>query len=256
MRGLSGKVAIVTGGASGIGEAIVLRMAEEGCKVALFDINLEAAQSVAQKSQDSGAAGSVTPFVTDITNLEAVESSVEKVEAELGPIYILINNAGWDKPAPFLSTGPDLWQKIVSLNLMGPINLHSAVCKRMAERNEGRVINVASDAGRVGTSNEAVYSACKGGTIAFGKSMARELARNNVLVNTVCPGPTDTPAMAAVVGSGPEAEKWKESMARGIPLRRMAKPDDYPGMIAFLGSDDAAYITGQTFSVSGGLNMV
>lgn len=256
MKGLNGKVAIVTGGASGIGEAIVLRLAEEGCKVALFDINLEAAQNVAQQAKDSGASGSVSPYVTDITSLEAVEVSVGKVEDELGPIWMLVNNAGWDKPAPFLSTKPDLWQKIINLNLYGPLNLHAAVCKRMAERNGGRVINIASDAGRVGTSNEAVYSACKGGTIAFSKSMARELARNNVLVNTVCPGPTDTPAMAAVVGSGEEAQKWKDSMAKGIPLRRMAQPGDYPGMVAFLGSDDAAYITGQSISISGGLNMV
>jgi 2-hydroxycyclohexanecarboxyl-CoA dehydrogenase len=126
----------------------------------------------------------------------------------------------------------------------------------MAERGGGRVINIASDAGRVGTSHEAVYSACKGGTIAFSKSMARELARQNVLVNTVCPGPTDTPAMAEVVGSGADAEKWKESMARGIPLRRMGQPDDYPGLVAFLGSEDAGFITGQTISVSGGLTMV
>jgi 2-hydroxycyclohexanecarboxyl-CoA dehydrogenase len=255
LKGLTGKVAIVTGGASGIGEAIVLRLAEEGCKVALFDINLEAAQGVAKKAEDAGFAGSVSPYVTDITSLDAVEASVDKTESELGPIWMLVNNAGWDKPAPFLSTGPDLWQKIVSLNLMGPINLHAAVCKRMAERKEGRVINVASDAGRVGTSNEAVYSACKGGTIAFTKSMARELARNNVLVNAVCPGPTDTPAMAAVVGTGPEAEKWKESMARGIPLRRMAQASDYPGLIAFLGTEDASYMTGQAISISGGLTM-
>jgi|TARA_Y100001936_G_scaffold254054_1_gene324149 2-hydroxycyclohexanecarboxyl-CoA dehydrogenase len=254
LKGLSGKVAIVTGGGSGIGEAIVLRLAEEGCKVALFDINLDAANAVAKAASNS--AGSVTPYMTDITSLDAVETSVEKVEAELGPIWMLVNNAGWDKPAPFLTTGPDLWTKIINLNLYGPINLHAAVCKRMAERSEGRVINVASDAGRVGTSNEAVYSACKGGTIAFSKSMARELARNNVLVNTVCPGPTDTPAMAAVVGTGEEAQKWKDSMARGIPLRRMAQPTDYPGIIAFLGSDDAAYMTGQTISVSGGLSMV
>ena len=133
--------------------------------------------------------------------------------------------------------------------------MHHAVCTRMAERGEGRVINIASDAGRVGTSNEAVYSACKGGTIAFSKSMARELARKNILVNSVCPGPTDTPAMAAVVGSGADAEKWKDSMARGVPLRRMGQPDDYPGIVAFLGSDDAGYITGQTISVSGGLSM-
>lgn len=255
MKGLSGKIAIVTGGGSGIGEAIVLRLAAEGCHVALFDINPEASAAVAEKSKAAGAAGSVVPFMTDITDLNAVETSVAKVEAELGPIWLLVNNAGWDKPAPFLTTGPDLWQKIISLNLLGPINLHSAVCKRMVERKGGRVVNVASDAGRVGTSNEAVYSACKGGTIAFTKSMARELARSNILVNAVCPGPTDTPAMAAVVGTGEEAEKWKESMARGIPLRRMAQPEDYPGMIAFLGSDDAAYMTGQAISISGGLTM-
>ncbi|MGB1906222.1 MAG: SDR family NAD(P)-dependent oxidoreductase [Spongiibacter sp.] len=255
MKGLTGKVAIVTGGGSGIGEAIVLRLAEEGCKVALFDINSDAAAAVAEKSRAAGAAGSVSPYLADITSLDAVEAAVEKVESELGPVWMLVNNAGWDQPAPFLSTGPELWQKIVNLNLFGPINLHAAVCKRMAERNEGRVVNVASDAGRVGTSNEAVYSACKGGTIAFSKSMARELARNNILVNAVCPGPTDTPAMAAVAGTGPEAEKWKQSMARGIPLRRMAQPEDYPGMIAFLGSDDAGYITGQAISISGGLTM-
>lgn len=255
MKGLTGKVAVVTGGGSGIGEAIVLRLADEGCKVALFDINGEAAAAVAEKAKAAGASGSVSPYIADITSLDAVESAVERVEAELGPIWMLVNNAGWDQPAPFLKTGPELWQKIVNLNLFGPINLHAAVCKRMAERNEGRVVNVASDAGRVGTSNEAVYSACKGGTIAFSKSMARELARNNVLVNAVCPGPTDTPAMAAVAGTGPEAEKWKQSMARGIPLRRMAQPEDYPGMIAFLGSDDAGYITGQAISISGGLTM-
>ena len=253
MKGLNGKVAIVTGGGSGIGEAIVLRLAEEGCKVALFDINGAAAEQVAAKA--SSAAGSVTPFIADITNMNAVEAAVAQVEETLGPIWMLVNNAGWDQITPFLKTTPELWQKIINLNLYGPIHMHAAVCKRMAERNAGRVINVASDAGRVGTSHEAVYSACKGGTIAFGKSIARELARNNVLVTSVCPGPTDTPAMAAVAGTGEEAQKWKDSMARGIPLRRMGKADDYAGIIAFLGSDDADYITGQTISVSGGLTM-
>ena len=250
MKGLKGKVAVVTGGASGIGEAIVLRLAEEGCKVALFDINPDSAQKVADV-----AAGEVQIYKTDITDAGNVESSVTAVEEELGPIYIMVNCAGWDKPAPFLDTEPELWQKIVNLNLFGPLHMHYAVCKRMAERKEGRVINIASDAGRVGTSNEAVYSACKGGTIAFTKSMARELARSNVLVNCICPGPTDTPAMAEVVGSGPDAEKWKESMARGKPLRCMGQASDYPGLSVFLGSDDASYITGQTFSISGGLSM-
>jgi 2-hydroxycyclohexanecarboxyl-CoA dehydrogenase len=250
MKGLEGKVIIVTGGASGIGEAIVRRLSADGANVALFDVNETAAQAVAGDCQ-----GDVTFFHADITSLEAVEAAVEGVETQLGPIWMMVNCAGWDQPAPFLSTGPELWQKIISLNLYGPIHMHYAVCKRMAARNEGRVVNIASDAGRVGTSNEAVYSACKGGTIAFTKSMARELARNNILVNAVCPGPTDTPAMAAVVGTGEQAEKWKDSMARGIPLRRMGQPDDYAGIVAFLGTEDAGYITGQAFSVSGGLTM-
>ena len=250
MKGLSGKIAIVTGGASGIGEAIVMRLVEEGCRVALFDINQQAGEAVATE-----AGGEVKVFKTDITSMESVEGSVAAVEESMGPVWMLVNCAGWDAPSPFLSQGPELWQKIINLNLYGPLYMHHAVCTRMAARGEGRVINIASDAGRVGTSNEAVYSACKGGTIAFTKSMARELARNNVLVNAVCPGPTDTPAMAAVVGSGADAEKWKDSMARGVPLRRMGQPGDYPGIVAFLGSDDAGYITGQTVSVSGGLSM-
>lgn len=250
MNDLKDKVVVVTGGASGIGGAIVQRMAKEGAKVALFDINQEAADKMIASCE-----GDVTFFHANITSMEAVETAVAAVEDQLGPIWMLVNCAGWDSPAPFLKTTPDLWEKIISLNLYGPIYMHYAVCKRMAERNEGRVVNIASDAGRVGTSNEAVYSACKGGTIAFTKSMARELARNNVLVNAVCPGPTDTPAMAAVVGTGEEAQKWKDSMARGIPLKRMGQPEDYAGIVAFLGSEDASYITGQSVSVSGGLSM-
>lgn len=250
MKGLKDKVVIVTGGASGIGGAIVKRMGEEGAKVALFDINPEAGEKMAASCE-----GDITFFQADITSMDAVETAVAAVENDLGPVWMLVNCAGWDKPAPFLSTTPDLWEKIISLNLYGPIHMHYAVCKRMAERNEGRVVNIASDAGRVGTSNEAVYSACKGGTISFTKSMARELSRNNVLVNAVCPGPTDTPAMAAVVGTGEEAQKWKDSMARGIPLRRMGLAEDYAGIVAFLGTEDASYITGQAISVSGGLTM-
>ncbi|MBR9909980.1 MAG: SDR family oxidoreductase [Gammaproteobacteria bacterium] len=250
MKDLENKVVVVTGGGSGIGEAIVKRLASDGAKVALFDINVEAGNKVVEASE-----GDITVFQADITNLDAVESAVADVEQKLGPIWMLVNCAGWDKPAPFLSTEPELWQKIINLNLYGPLHMHYAVCKRMATRNEGRVVNIASDAGRVGTSNEAVYSACKGGTISFTKSMARELSRNNILVNAICPGPTDTPAFAQVVGSGEEAVKWKDSMARGIPLRRLGAPQDYAGIVAFLGTEDASYITGQTISVSGGLTM-
>lgn len=250
MKGLAGKTAIVTGGGSGIGEAIVMRLAQEGCRVALFDINAKAGEEVAVAAE-----GEVVVFKTDITNFDAVQGSVAAAEEALGPVWMLVNCAGWDAPSPFLTQEPELWHKIINLNLYGPLYMHYAVCKRMSARGEGRVINIASDAGRVGTSNEAVYSACKGGTISFTKSMARELAKTNVLVNAICPGPTDTPAMEAVVGSGPEAAKWKESMARGVPLRRMGAPGDYPGIVAFLGSEDAGYITGQTISVSGGLSM-
>jgi 2-hydroxycyclohexanecarboxyl-CoA dehydrogenase len=157
---------------------------------------------------------------------------------------------------PFLSTDPSLWDKIIRINLYGPLNLHHAVCRRMVERNAGRIVNIASDAARVGTSDEAVYSACKGGLISFTKSVARELARKNVLLNVVCPGPTNTPMMAAVLGEGEQAIKWKDAMVRGIPLRRMGEPEDYAGIVAFLASDDSSYLTGQTISVSGGMNMI
>ena len=250
MNGLQGKVVVVTGGASGIGAAIVRRLAAEGAQVALFDVNESAAETMV-----SAGEGKVTFFHADITNLKAVEVAVDGVESQLGPIWMLVNCAGWDQPAPFLSTGPELWSKIIELNLYGPIHMHYAVGQRMTSRNEGRIVNIASDAARVGTSNEAVYSACKGGTIAFTKSMARELARHNILINAVCPGPTDTPAMEAVVGTGEQAQRWKDSLARGIPLRRMGQPDDYAGIVAFLGTEDACYITGQAISVSGGLTM-
>lgn len=168
----------------------------------------------------------------------------------------LVNNAGWDQPAPFLSTDSTLWNKIIAINLMGPLNMHKAVCPSMTQRGGGRVVNIASDAARVGTATEAVYSACKGGIIAFTKSVARELARNNVLLNAVCPGPTNTPMMQQVLGTGEQAVKWKDAMVRGIPLKRMGEPEDYAGIVAFLASSDAGYITGQTISVSGGLNMI
>ena len=162
----------------------------------------------------------------------------------------------WDQPAPFLATDRTLWDKIIRITLYGPLNTHKAVAPAMVKRGAGRIINIASDAARVGTSNEAVYSACKGGLISFTKSVARELASKGVLLNVVCPGPTNTPMMASVLGEGEQALKWKDAMVRGIPLKRMGEPEDYAGLVAFLASDDAAYITGQTYSVSGGMNMI
>jgi 2-hydroxycyclohexanecarboxyl-CoA dehydrogenase len=251
LRGLSGKTAIVTGGAQGIGRAITLRLAEEGCKVAIFDLKLEVAE---QTARDAGAAARV--WTVDIGDRAAVEAAVAEVERDLGPVWLLVNNAGWDKPMPFLKTDRDLWDRIIRINLYGPLNMHQAVCAGMAARGTGRVVTIASDAARVGTSGEAVYSACKGGMVAFTKSMARELARNGVLLNAVCPGPTNTPMMQEVMGSGEQAVKWQQAMVRGIPLRRMGEPEDYAGIVAFLASDDGRYITGQTISVSGGMNMI
>lgn len=250
MRGLKGKTAIVTGGAGGIGSAICRRLAEEGCKVGVFDLRADAAAKLAAEINNGASAHAV-----DITDHAAVAKGVAEFEATCGPTDILVNNAGWDKFAYFLDTDPALWEQIIAINLKGPINLHHAVLKGMQQRRQGRVVNIASDAGRVGSSMEAVYSACKGGIISFTKTMAREMARSNITVNCVCPGPTETPLLAQFFGEGEQGQKAAEGMKRGIPLKRLGKPDDLPGIIAFLSSDDAAYITGQVISVSGGLTM-
>jgi 2-hydroxycyclohexanecarboxyl-CoA dehydrogenase len=253
MRGLKDKVAIVTGGGQGIGRALSLRLAQEGCKVAIFDLKPEAG---AETAKLAGAGVTIKTYGLDVGDYAAVKEAVGKVEAELGPIWALVNNAGWDKPMPFLATDQALWDKIIRINMMGPLNTHHVVAPLMVGRRGGRIINIASDAARVGTSNEAVYSACKGGLISFTKSFARELASKGVLLNAVCPGPTNTPMMASVLGEGEQAVKWKDAMVRGIPLKRMGEPEDYAGIVAFLASDDAAFMTGQTISVAGGMNMI
>jgi 2-hydroxycyclohexanecarboxyl-CoA dehydrogenase len=252
LRGLKDKVAVVTGGGQGIGRALTLRLAEEGCKVAIFDLKLEAAK----ETEKLAGGATVRSYELDVGDYAAVSAAVAKVESDLGPIWALVNNAGWDHPAPFLSTDQALWDRIIRINLYGPLNTHHVVAPLMVARKGGRIINIASDAARVGTSNEAVYSACKGGLISFTKSVARELATKGVLLNAVCPGPTNTPMMATVLGEGEQAVKWKDAMVRGIPLKRMGEPDDYAGIVAFLASDDASFITGQTISVAGGMNMI
>jgi 2-hydroxycyclohexanecarboxyl-CoA dehydrogenase len=253
VRGLSDKVAIVTGGGSGIGRAISVRLAEEGMRVAILDLNAQSAGATAEGIRAAG--GRVHVEGCDICDYEAVKRAVAGVEEHLGPIYTLVNNAGWDTPMPFLKTAPDFWQKVIAINYLGPVNVTHAVVSLMAKRNTGRVIFIASDAGRVGSSGEVVYSGCKGATISFAKALAREVARNNVLLNCVCPGPTNTPAMDAFVGTGEQGQKIRDAMVRGVPLGRIGEPTDYPGLVAFLASDDASFVTGQTISVSGGLTM-
>jgi 2-hydroxycyclohexanecarboxyl-CoA dehydrogenase len=251
MRGLVGKRVIVTGGAGGIGRATCLRLAEEGCAVGVFDRDGDGARQVA--AQCSGPAARA--FGVDITDPAEVEAAVAAFERELGPVDGLANVAGWDKGANFLDTDRELWDRVIQINLYGPLNVHKAVLSRMVAHGGGRVVNVASDAGRVGSSGEAVYAACKGGIIAFTKTLARELARSGITLNVLCPGPTDTPLFEGFTQDMPGGDKLKEGLARAIPLRRLGRPDDYPGMIAFLLSDDAAFMTGQTISISGGLTM-
>lgn len=254
MRGLKGKTAIVTGAGSGIGKAIALRLASEGVSVGVFDIRAEgAAETVAAVEAAGGKALAVT---CDITDYQACVQAVAQFEERVGAgTDILVNNAGWDTPMPFLKTDEAFWKKVVAINYFGPLHMTHAVGQGMSARKSGRIVNIASDAGRVGSSGEVVYSGCKGATIAFGKALAREVARNNITINTVCPGPTDTPAMDAFVGSGEQGQKIRDAMVRGVPLGRIGVPDDYPGLVAFLASDDASFMTGQTISVSGGLSM-
>ena len=251
MRGLAGRRVLLTGGASGIGRATAIRLAQEGCSVGIVDIDEAGARETVGQCEGRGYA-----FRADISDRGQVERAVAAFESEAGPVELLANIAGWDVMQSFLETEPALWDRIIRINLYGPLHMHHVVVRGMAERGFGRVLNVASDAGRVGSSGEAVYSACKGGIIAFTKTLARELARRGVTLNVLCPGPTDTPLFDAFRSASPDAVKVGEALARAIPLRRIGRPDDYPGIIAFLLSDDAAYITGQTISVSGGLTMV
>lgn len=253
MRGLKDKVALVTGAASGIGLAIAKRLAEEGMLVGVMDINAEAAAKAAAEIRAAG--GRAEAEACDITSVEGVKSAVAAIESRLGPTWALVNNAGWDTPIPFLKTTPDFWQKIISINYFGPVNMTHAVASGMVQRGGGRIVFIASDAGRVGSAGEVVYSGCKGATIAFAKAFAREVARKNVLLNCVCPGPTNTPSMDAFAGTGEEGKKIREALVRGVPLGRIGEPDDYAGMVAFLASDDGAFMTGQSISVSGGLTM-
>jgi 2-hydroxycyclohexanecarboxyl-CoA dehydrogenase len=253
MRGLEGKAAIVTGGGGGIGGAICQRLGESGARVGVFDLDGSAAERTASALTAKGTTAKA--YEVDITDHAAVSRAVAAFEQDIGPTDVLVNNAGWDRFAYFLTTEPDLWRKIIAINLEGPINLHHAVLKGMQARRSGRVVNIASDAGRVGSSMEAVYSGAKGGIIAFTKTMAREMARANVTLNVVCPGPTETPLLEALTGAGDQGARIHEGLKRAIPLGRLGQPEDVAGMVAFLASDEAAYITGQVISVSGGLTM-
>jgi len=244
-----GKIALITGGASGIGAATARRLAAEGAKVAVGDLNDEGARSIAAELDGF-------PCHLDVTDTDSVKAAVDEVGSELGPIDVLINNAGTDLFSFFVKTDPGLWDFVLAVNLRGVLAVTHAVLPGMQERRSGAIVNVASEAGRVGSQGSAVYSAAKAGVIGFTKAIARESARYRVRVNAVAPGPIETPLLnAAPTVLGEIGERLKQGMVNATLMGRSGEPEEVAASIAFLASDDASYVTGQTLNVSGGLSM-
>jgi 2-hydroxycyclohexanecarboxyl-CoA dehydrogenase len=241
------KLAVVTGAASGIGRATAATLAAQGAKVIVADINAEAGGETAAELRKQGRQAEF--LAVDMTDPKSIAAFAETVQQRHGAVDVLVNAAGWGRTAPFWEGTPEFWDKLIALNFVGPMLLTKALLPKMMERGSGRIVNVASDAGRVGSLGETVYSGTKGGLIAFTKSLARELARYKINVNCVCPGPTDTPLMAAV------PEKVKDALIKAIPLRRLGQPQEVADAIAFFAGRHSDYITGQVLSVSGGLTM-
>lgn len=247
------RVVIVTGGGGGIGSAVCQGFAAEGAAVAVLDRAADPARAVADTI--TGQGGRALAVECDITERTSVDAGVARVIDELGPVDVLVNNAGWDLFVPFLDTQPDDWARLIDINLVGALHLHHAVLPSMVARGTGRVVSVSSDAARVGSSGEAVYAACKAGLIAFAKTLAREHARHGITFNVVCPGPTDTALLSTVTDAAASPEKLREAFRRAIPMGRLGQPDDLVAAILFFASDGAGFVTGQVLSVSGGLTM-
>jgi 2-hydroxycyclohexanecarboxyl-CoA dehydrogenase len=250
---MSKRVALVTGGAQGIGRGIARSLGEQGFRVAVADLNLELAQQTAKEIGADG--GTATAVSIDVTDTGSVTAAVRSVEAEFGPVEVAVNNAGFDDFMPFVKTTEEFWDRILDVNFTGALRVIHTVVPGMLDRGFGRVINIGSDAGRVGSSLESVYSGAKGGIIAFTKTLAREVAAKGVTANTICPGPTDTPALRRFADGAGDAEKVIAGMTRAVPMRRLGTPEDIGPAVAFFASDGAGFITGQTLSVSGGLTM-
>lgn len=248
MQQLDGRVAFVTGAGRGIGRAIALRLAEAGARVAVTDADEATARAVAAECGE-GALG----LRVDVTDPASVRAAVARAEEVLGPIAVLVNNAGWDKMEPFLESTEETWDRVIAINLKGVLICVKAVLPGMVERGGGRIVSISSDAARVGSSGEAVYAAAKAGIIAFSKTVAREVARQQINVNVVCPGPTNTNLFREVAAANP---RLGDALKRAVPFGRLAEPDEIAAAVAFLASDDARFITGQTLSVSGGLTMI
>jgi len=245
---LKDKIAVVTGGASGIGRATAAALAEGGATVCIGDVAREGGEAAAAEIRKNG--GKAEYVHLDLTDAESIKSFVATVLQRLGRVDVLVNGAGWGKTQPFLESDDAFWERVINLNFVGPMRLTKALLPQMFERKSGRIINVSSDAGRVGSLGETVYSGAKAGLIGFTKALAREGARFNVTVNCVCPGPTDTPLMAAV------PEKIKDAFIKAIPMRRLGQPAEVAAAICFFAGPHTDYTTGQVLSVSGGLTMV
>ncbi|OUS91978.1 SDR family NAD(P)-dependent oxidoreductase [Rhodococcus sp. NCIMB 12038] len=242
---MSNNIAVVTGAGSGIGRAIALALAEQGDRVVVADLDLQAAEKTAAERPDR-----LFPMTVDVADRTQVDALRDRVTAEVGVANILVNAAGWDRTDQFLNATTEFAEKVVAINYLGPVHMCSAFLPGMVEAGGGgRVINLASDAGRVGSAGESIYAGAKGGVIALSKSLAREMARHGINVNCVCPGPTDTPLFQA------QAEKLKEALVKAIPFRRLARPEEVAAPVVFLASESASFITGQVISVSGGLTM-
>jgi 2-hydroxycyclohexanecarboxyl-CoA dehydrogenase len=250
---LVGKTALVTGAGRGIGRAITLALGREGCQVGVADILPGSAEAVTAELQALGVKGLALPV--DLTRRVDVERMAGQVLAQFGQVDILVNNAGWDRMGLFLDTDEDTWDRIIAVNLKAMLYVSKAILPHMVARGAGKVVNVASDAGRVGSSGEAVYSATKGAVIAFSKALAREMARHRITVNVVCPGLTETPLLQSLRDQSPKMEKILEAVTRATPLGRVATPEEIAGAVAFFASPEADFVTGQTLSVSGGLTM-
>jgi 2-hydroxycyclohexanecarboxyl-CoA dehydrogenase len=247
MMSMKDKVAVVTGAASGIGAATAKVLAAAGATVIVADVQKDKGE--AQAAALRGVGGRAKYLYVDMTDARSIGAFADAAQTEFGPVDVLVNGAGWGTTHPFWEGTPELWDRIIGLNFIGPMRLTKALLPAMIQRTSGRIVNIASDAGRVGSLGETVYSGAKGGLIAFTKSLAREVARYQISVNCVCPGPTDTPLMAAV------PEKVTEALKKAIPFRRLGKPEEVADAVLFFAGDTASYVTGQVLSVSGGLTM-
>jgi 2-hydroxycyclohexanecarboxyl-CoA dehydrogenase len=247
------RAAVVTGAAGGIGTAICERLGASGCAVAALDVSEQRLAALCQRLAEDGIR--CEPLVCDVTSGQSVDSAVKATLQAFGKIDILVNNAGWDELHPFVETDEGLWERLVQINYLGVLRMCKAVVPRMIEANYGRIVNISSDAARVGSTGEAVYAGAKAALIGFSKSLAREVAKAGVTVNVVCPGPTETPLLDEIRTKSEQGERVIRSIARSIPMGRLGRPEDVAAAVAYFASEEAGYVTGQVLSVSGGLTM-